>query len=161
MMDKNVKASKDESTEKSEVVHSDWPSPRRFFDWLGWPAFGDRFESFGFFDEHMLRTEEVETDDAYVVRAEMPGLDPDKDVDVHVSDHTLHIEATRKEEKEVDEKGRYRTEFRYGHFVRRLTLPAGVGRDDVKATYKDGILEVRLPLDREHKAVTQVPIQHV
>ena len=57
MEHKTTKTAKDETTEKSEVARSDWPSPRRFFDWLGWPAFGDRLESFGFFDEHMLRTE--------------------------------------------------------------------------------------------------------
>jgi HSP20 family protein len=149
-----------EKQESTDVVRSE-PAPRRLFDWLAWPAFAERIESLGFFDEHFMRTEEVERDGVYVIRAEMPGLDPDRDVDVRVTDNVLHIEATRSEEKQEDRgKGRFRSEFRYGHYVRDLVLPVGVRRDDVKAMYKDGILEIQMPLDTEHASPTKVAVQH-
>jgi HSP20 family protein len=152
------KTDKDDSG--SLMINEAW-SPRRFFDWLSWPGFGPRFEAMGFFDEHFMRTEEFETDDAFVVRAEIPGLDPERDVDVHVDGHTLHIEAHRKEEHEAEEQGRYRSEFRYGQYVRTLTVPDGVHADDVKATYKNGILEVRMPRDHDKAVPTKVPVQQV
>jgi len=146
--------------ETTDLARSE-PMPRRLLDWLSWPAFAERLESLGLFDEHFMRTEELERDGVYTIRAEMPGLDPDKDVDVHVTDNVLHIEATRSDEEKHDEdKGRYRSEFRYGHYVRDLVLPSGVRREDVSATYKDGILEVRMPLDTEHASPTKVTVQH-
>ncbi len=152
---------KKQSTAKhAEVVASESVLPRRLFDWIGWPSLGSRLEALGF-DDRLLRVEEFETDGAYIVRAEMPGLDPDSDLDIHVSDHTLHIEAQREEHKETDSKDRYRSEFRYGHFLRRVSLPAGVESGDVKATYKDGILEVRMPVDRKAAASTKVAVQHL
>ncbi len=143
--------------EKGAVVRSD--PARRLFDWLGWPSWASRLESMDFFDEHMIRVEELQEGEAYVVRAEAPGLDPDKDVDVQVSDHTLHIEARRSEQQESKDKGQYRSEFRYGRFVRNIPLPAGADGADVKATYKDGILEVRVPVSATRAQGMKVPVQ--
>lgn len=106
-----------------------------------------------------LRVEEFTEGDELVVRAEMPGIDPDEDVEIQVSDHRLHLRAERREESEKQEKGGYRSEFRYGSFVRSLPLPAGATASDVKATYKDGILEVRIPVDRTTADARKVPIQ--
>jgi HSP20 family protein len=94
-----------------------------------------------------------------VVRAEMPGIDPEKDVDITVSDHTLQLRAERREEKKTEEKGRYRSEFQYGSFLRRVELPVGATEKDVKASYKDGILEVRIPIDRKQAEAKKIPIQ--
>jgi HSP20 family protein len=93
------------------------------------------------------------------VRAEMPGIDPDKDVDITVSDHTLHLRAERREESKSQEKGRYRSEFRYGSFSRTIELPTGATDKDVKAQYKDGILEVRIPIDRQEVEAKKIPIE--
>ena len=77
-------------------------------------------------------------DGHYVLRAELPGIDPDKDVDTTVRDGRLTIKAERTEKKET--KGR--SEFSYGSFARSVTLPAGADEDDIKATYDKGILTV-------------------
>jgi HSP20 family protein len=106
-----------------------------------------------------MRVEEFEEGDTLVVKAEMPGLDPDKDVEISVTDHTLRIRAERRQESKVEEKGRYRSEFRYGSFARSVPLPAGATDQDVKATYRDGILEVRVPLDRGEAEARKIPIE--
>ncbi|WP_427174617.1 Hsp20/alpha crystallin family protein [Arthrobacter sp. 92] len=93
-----------------------------------------------------IRVEELVDGDTLVVRAEAPGLDPEKDVDVSVVDGALQIRAERKEEKEEKGKDSYRSEFRYGSFFRSLPLPQDVKEEDIKASYKDGVLEVRAPL---------------
>ena len=70
-----------------------------------------------------IRIEDFVEDGIYVLRAEMPGIDPDKDVEIHVSDHTLRLRAERRQETTVDKKGHYRSEFRYGSFTRSVPLP--------------------------------------
>lgn len=91
-----------------------------------------------------IRVEHYIEDDEYVVRAELPGIDPDNDVDISVERGVLTIRAERKEEK--SEKGR--TEFRYGTFARSLRLPEGANEDKVSADYKDGILTVKIPFEK-------------
>ena len=90
------------------------------------------------FDTRLMRLEDEMVDGRYVVRAEMPGIDPAKDVDITVRNGQLTIKAERSEKKEFDG----RSEFSYGSFVRTLWLPAGADEDDIKATYDKGILSV-------------------
>lgn len=97
----------------------------------------------------LMRVEEFRENGTLVIKAEMPGLDPDKDVDVSVSDHRLHIRAERREETTSEDKQAYRSEFRYGSYARTMELPPGATEDDVKASYKDGILEIRIPMAAE------------
>jgi HSP20 family protein len=92
-----------------------------------------------------MRVEQFMDGNALVVRAEVPGLDPEKDVDVSVADGMLHIKAEREEKSEHKGKSGYRSEFRYGSFSRSVALPPGAREEDVTATYKDGVLEVRAP----------------
>ena len=75
----------------------------------------------------------------------MPGIDPDQDVDVSVSEGMLHIAVERQETSEHKSKAGYRSEFRYGRSARSIALPAGAKEEDITATYKDGVLEVRAP----------------
>jgi HSP20 family protein len=106
-----------------------------------------------------LRVEEFRDGDTLVVRAEAPGLDPERDVELTVAGDVLEIRAHREEREETKGKTSYRSEFRYGAFVRTIPLPVGTGAEDVKASYKDGILEIRLPVPPEHKtAATKVPV---
>jgi HSP20 family protein len=107
-----------------------------------------------------LRVEEFEDDGTLVVRAELPDIDPDKDVELSVAGGALHIRAQRQEKTEKTEKGAYRSEFRYGSFVRTVPLPEAVKDDDITASYKDGILEIRAPMtaEEEKPPVTKVPI---
>ena len=93
-----------------------------------------------------IKVEEVRDGDSLVVRAELPGIDPEKDVDVSISEGALHISAHREERTEEKAKGSYRSEFRYGSFERTLPLPDGATPDSVTASYKDGVLEVRVPI---------------
>ena len=119
---------------------------RRWFDW-------------GFEPEGWLRVEEIHEEGTLIIRAELPGIDPDKDVDVSVSDGMLHLSAKREEKSEHKGKRGYRSEFRYGEFSRDLALPAGVDKDAVNAQYKDGILEVRIPWPSEPETPsTKIPI---
>ena len=138
------------------------PSTIDLGDWMG-RLFDDRFGPERLFmgtpftDKDALRVEEFVDQDALVVRAEMPGIDPDKDVEISIHDGMLHLRAERRDSSEHKDKGGYRSEFHYGLFERTLPLPAGVTDADVTATYKDGILEVRMPKAKETSAAT-VPV---
>ncbi|WP_334172174.1 Hsp20/alpha crystallin family protein [Sinomonas sp.] len=99
-----------------------------------------------------IKVEELVEDGKLVVRAELPGIDPERDVDVSISEGQLRIDAHREERQEEKEKGGYRTEFRYGSFTRTLALPEGASADDVTATYTDGVLEVRVPIPEQKPA---------
>jgi HSP20 family protein len=92
----------------------------------------------------------VETDDAYVLRADLPGLD-EKDVSIEFEDNVLTISGERKAEHESKREGYYRVERASGSFSRALTLPEGVNVDAVKATFDKGVLEVRIPKPEERK----------
>jgi HSP20 family protein len=114
------------------------------------------------FEPGWLRVEEFVDDGTLVVRAELPDIDPDKDVELSVTEGVLHIRAQREEKTEKREKDLYRSEFRFGSFARNVVLPEGVKGDDITASYQDGILEVRAPLPagEEKPPVTKVPIAH-
>ena len=139
---------------RPEIELPDWfPGRRLLADWP-WPeSWRDVME------EASLRVEEFEEDDALVVRAEMPGIDPDKDVEITLSDGLLRIKAERRQETKTEDKKGYRSEFRYGSFLRTVPLPAGASEKDVSATYKDGILEVRVPIDTKQAEARKIPIQ--
>lgn len=111
---------------------------------------------------HLVKVEEIVEDDVHVVRAELPGIDPEKDVGIDVFDGMLHIAAEREERSEEERGKGYRTEFRYGRFERTIRLPEGTSAEDITATYKDGILEVRVPVvEKADKPVARIPIQKV
>jgi HSP20 family protein len=95
----------------------------------------------------VVRVEEFTEPGAYVLRAELPGIDPDEDVEITTSAGVLSVHAVRREEKKEKVGGRYRTEFRYGALSRSVTLPSGAREDEIAATYKDGILDVRVPVE--------------
>ena len=88
-----------------------------------------------------FRVEEVTRDNRYVIRAELPGLDPERDIEVTVEGSTLTIHAERRQE----DSGPYRSEFRYGLLTRLVRLPAKVDAKDVTARYESGVLEVSVP----------------
>jgi HSP20 family protein len=105
-----------------------------------------------------LRVEELRDGDTWVVRAEIPGIDPERDVELSVEDNVLQISARREERSEDQQDNGYRTEFRYGTFVRSIALPPGVRESDIKASYKNGILEVRIPAGKEQHEPKKIPI---
>jgi HSP20 family protein len=85
-----------------------------------------------------------------IVKAEMPGM-AKENIEITLSDSTLTLKGEKKKEEEVKEKDYYRCEREYGSFLRTLELPSAVKADGVKATFKDGVLEVRLPKSEEAK----------
>lgn len=99
----------------------------------------------------VIRVEEFLAGDELVIRAELPGIDPQKDVDVTISRGALHIGVRREDDASKSDRSGFRTEFRYGEFSRSIPLPAGTYETEVQATYNDGILEVRLPVARTVK----------
>jgi HSP20 family protein len=119
-------------------------------DVLGWL---DDTDLFGWFPPQ-LRVEDFVEDDTYVIRADLPGIDPERDLDVHVENGRLVVKGERREEHH--EKNR--SEMHYGSFARTLPLPVGVDADDVTATYADGVLEVRLPLADPEEQPRQIPV---
>ncbi len=97
--------------------------------------------------------EVYETDGDIVVRAELPGIDP-KNVNIQVADDTLTIKAEAKAEQEEKGRNYYMRELRYGSFVRALTLPSSAQGELAKASYKNGILEIRIPKSERAKPKT-------
>src|SRR3954451_1798987 len=84
-----------------------------------------------------------------VVKAEVPGIDPDKDVDITLVGNELQIDVRHEEKSEHKDKRGYRSEFRYGTFSRTVTVPGPVDEKDIRASYNDGVLEVRIPVPEE------------
>lgn len=111
-----------------------------------WPRFGELWEGFGLGEAQVIRVEEFAEGDTLVVRAELPGIDPERDAEITVEGDVLHITAHRHEEEETTERDFRRRELRYGSFARSIRLPEGVDETSVAASYKDGILEVRVPM---------------
>ena len=89
-----------------------------------------------------------ETDKAYEVTAELPGLD-EKNIEVNVAHGGLTIKGEKKEEKEEKKKDYYVCERRYGSFERYFDLPEGVDADKIEATFNKGVLKVTLPKTAE------------
>lgn len=95
-----------------------------------------------------------DTDKEIVVTAEIPGIDI-KNVEVTLRADSLTLKGEKKEEKEEKENGYYRMERSYGSFYRAIPLPCAVDRDNVAATYKDGVMKVVLPKTEKAPATEQ------
>lgn len=92
-----------------------------------------------------------ETEEAVVVKAELPGLEQ-KDVEVTLSGDLLTIKGEKKEEKEEKSRHFHRVERSYGSFERNIQLPTDVKADKVKASFKNGVLVVELPKAEQTKS---------
>ncbi|HEY9264600.1 MAG TPA: Hsp20/alpha crystallin family protein [Mycobacterium sp.] len=108
-------------------------------------------------DSRTIRVEDELYEDMYEVRAELPGVDPDDDIEVTVRDGRLTITAERARPGE----NAGRSEFTYGSLTRTLVLPDGADPDDVNATYDRGILTVLVPLSDEHRLEKHIEVVEV
>lgn len=116
-------------------------------EWMrGLPVRRSFGPSMDWLDEDAIRVDQFREGDTEVIRAELPGIDPEKDVDLTVGGGVLRINAQRRVEEKTEFKGFLRHELRCGRFARTLPLPEGVTESDITATYKDGILEIRIPI---------------
>lgn len=136
---------------------------KMFEEWMrSWPFPHGAVEThWPWLTHDVIRIDEFREDSTLVVRAELPGIDPDQDVELTVSEGTLHIAAQRRVEEKEEGKGYLRRELRYGTLARTLPLPEGVSESDITASYKDGILEIRIALPETvvSKEPKQIPIQ--
>ena len=120
----------------STLLHRDARSAvPELLDWLESP-----FMTLRPYLAQPIRVEDFVADGRYVVRAELPGFDPEKEIDVTVGPGFLTIHAERSDESE----GRHRSEFRYGKFTRTVALPADADSEDVTAGCHNGILTVSI-----------------
>src|SRR4051794_29496956 len=92
----------------------------------------------------------VETEDHFVLRADLPGLS-EGDVAIELEDNVLTVSGERNAEHEEKKEGFYRMERSFGQFRRSLTLPDGVNADAIAATFDRGVLEVRIPKPEQRK----------
>lgn len=122
------------------------------FAWLEGPFVASRLVA-----AQAMRMEEHVANGRYVVRAELPGVDPAKDMEVSVAKGILTVRAERHE----DMQSQHRSEFRYGTFSRHIPLPITADTHDIKATYHWGILEVSIGLNdaEDGAAGRRIPVQ--
>ena len=92
----------------------------------------------------------VETDEHFVLRADLPGLAED-DVNVELEDNVLTVSGERKSEHEERHDGYHRVERATGSFNRSLTVPEGIDAEAIEASFDRGVLEVRIPKPEERK----------
>jgi len=102
--------------------------------------------------------EVFERDNRLIVRADLPGMKKE-DVKVSIQDNTLILEGERKVEEDVKKDGFHRTERLYGSFFRTLPLPEGAKFDKVDATFKNGVLEIGMPMEPAAKPITNVEVK--
>lgn len=104
---------------------------------------------------HYIPVESFTKDGKYVVRADLPGVDPEKDIEVKVDGDVLTIHGERREEEH--EHGH--SEVRYGSFTRSVRLPKGASADEVVARYDAGVLVVTVPLKEAPAEPIKVAVQ--
>ncbi|MGN6575307.1 MAG: Hsp20/alpha crystallin family protein [Nocardioides sp.] len=118
---------------------------------LSWLESGVGFDARSFGLAPYVKVEDFVDDGTYVLRADMPGIDPDKDVEVSIVGDMVTIRGERREEQ----KDKNHHELHYGSFARSVQLPHGTKPEEVSASYVDGVLEVRIPM-----AVPEEPSSH-
>lgn len=114
------------------------------------------FEDFGITENKKNKTgnywmpaiELLEKNNEYEVKAELPGMSKD-DVEVEISNNNIIIRGETKQEKEEKTENIYRSEFRYGKFLRTIPLPSEIKSDEAKASFKEGILKINAPKAQE------------
>ena len=100
-----------------------------------------------------------EYDDAYEIKAELPGIKKD-DVDIDIAKNHLRISAKKEEEKEEKHKKYHKTEFRYGETSRTLYFPENIKTDEANAKMENGILKIRLPKEeKDHEKKSKLNIE--
>lgn len=164
---KNIPATKEEARKNGEMLlrteHPIFESlqhemNRLFEDFghsFGLPRSGRLLESLG---EFHTRVDVKETDKEVIVTAEVPGVDL-KDIDISLKNEGLLIKGEKRQEKEQKDKGYYKMERSYGSFERYLALPCEIDRENVTASYKDGVVKVTMQKTKEAiKNEKQIPI---
>lgn len=140
-----------ETSSPMTAIVDTWP---RFADWLESRVPSDLSWRAGLM--HGVRVEEYTEDGNFVIRAELPGMDPEKDIEITCANDLLTIEGRR----HAEHKSEHRSEFFYGKFSRTLSLPTGSDPEHIEACYENGILEVKLPVEGESGHARRIEITH-
>ncbi len=119
--------------------------------------FEPRWDEFATLGEWAPQLDLSETKDALVVKAEIPGMDP-KDIQISLQEQLLTIKGEKKQEKEEKDEHYHRVERSYGGFTRTVRLPVAVDAEKVTASFKNGLLTVKLPKTPAAKGTT-IPVK--
>lgn len=122
-------------------VGRSWLSPRLSREFMRTPA-GSAGEMWA------PQVEVYQQNNELIVRTDLPGMKKD-DVSIDVTEHEVTISGERRQESETERGGVYRSERSYGRFCRTIGLPEGAMSDQAKATFRDGVLEIRMPAPNE------------
>jgi HSP20 family protein len=129
---------------------------RHPFSWFGRPWWRSGLVGM---EELTPSIDVFEEDDELVVKVELPGMEKDN-IRVDLNDDVLTVSGEKEKKEKIAEKHFHREERFHGSFRRSIRLPVEVQTDKVKATFKSGVLEVRLPKTEEtKKKVTKISIQ--
>jgi len=107
-------------------------------------------------------TDVFEREGDLVIRTELPGLDPAKDVKVSFEDGAVVVSGERRQREEIREEAFYRMETSFGAFTRRVPLPEGIDGSTITAEYKDGVLQIVVPkavAELKPPKVREIPIR--
>lgn len=123
-------------------------------------------EDFGIGEQRRIDTERfwtpaielLEQDNSYELKAQLPGMTKDN-IDIEISDNQIKIKGELKEEIKEESENLYRSEFRYGKFLRTVQLPSNVKEDEAKAEFKDGLLKINIPKTEERKKLNKLKIE--
>ena len=155
---------REKSTEVARVEPKVLPSPfeemerwfdeliRRPFSFFG-PSWFPRVRM-PEFEEISPSVDIYEEGDDVVVKAELPGMKKD-DIEVTITDDTITISGEKKREEKVEKKNYYRYERSFGSFTRSFRIPVDVQTDKAQASFKDGVLEIKIPKTEEAKRRTK------
>jgi len=109
--------------------------------------------------EWMPTLDVLENKDDIVVKVDIPGVDPNE-IDLSISGDTLYIKGERKREVGREDENYHTIERGYGRFSRKVILPTSVNIENIKASYKDGVLVVRLPkLEKKKSAEIRIALK--
>jgi HSP20 family protein len=129
------------------------PSAQRMDDWAGSPLSTLHHQAA---QPEPIRIEQYPDGATYVIRFELPGIEPGRDLEVSVQTGVLSVRAERHDETPL----KHDSEFRYGRFARHVALPLGSNVQNVTAAYHNGILTIRIGMEPEHEATPRaIPVQ--
>ena len=164
-MSKHDKHKNDKSLASSpRQSFSDWHQWERQLERLFDEFFDRRMSPFRGRGERSMRgdlpaVDVYEQDKEFVAKVELPGLEKD-DIDVTLTDQRLTIKAEKKKEEAIKEENYHRVERVHGLLRRSIDLPAGVDVEQVKATFKNGVLEIRMPRSEiEASAANRISVE--
>jgi HSP20 family protein len=108
--------------------------------------------------EWVPQIEVLQNNGRFMVRTDLPGLTAE-DVKVELTENLLLISGERKEEKEEKREGFYRSERNYGNFHRQIRLPEGIKTENATATFRNGVLEITMPMPKAETTTRKLEIK--